>query len=108
MKIEIMNKYLYIFDDRGKKLAYFEHFDDRGKQLAYFEHFEGSENKKTIIEICSQGAKGDLFIKNNNEKLQLAEVYWFSKKKLIYRVMFIDSKESFYLILTRPKNYLNN
>jgi len=102
MKIEIMNKYLYIFDDRGKQLAYFEHFDDRGKQL------EGSENKKTIIEICSQGAKGDLFIKNNNEKLQLAEVYWFSKKKLIYRVMFIDSKKSFYLILTRPKNYLNN
>ena len=93
MKIEIMNKYLYITDDNEKQIAYFEHFE---------------ESEKTVIKICSQESKGDLFIKNNNEKLQLAEVYWFSKKKLIYRVMFIACQKSFYLILTKPKNYLNN
>jgi len=93
MKIDIKDKYLYITDNDGKDLAYFEHFED-------------SKTKHSVIAISTENNKGDLFIRKNNGKLQKAEVRWFNRKKLIYRTIFIkENKGAFnYLILLTPTN----
>jgi len=92
MKIRIDNKYLYITDNKGKLLA-------------YFEEFECKEEKRTVIQLSIEDKEGNKFLKQNNYLIQDADVYWFSKKPLRYKVMFIKEKVGAfsYLILITPK-----
>ena len=92
MKIKIDNKYLTIHDDSGA-------------ETNYFEHFESKDKKRIVIKICVENKEGEKFLKKNSFAIQFADVYWFSSKKLIYRVMFIqgDKNTRSHLILIEPK-----
>ncbi len=91
MRIRIDPKYLYINDDKGN-------------QIAYFEEFECKEEKRNVIKLSCEDKQGNKFLKENNYLIQNADVYWFSKKPLKYRVMFVEEKigASSYLILITP------
>lgn len=89
--IKIDEKYLYI--------------SENNKHIAYFENFETKKELKMVIKLASEDKEGDKFIKQNNYKIQYANVYWFSKKFLRYRVMFVEEKKGAFhsLILIVPK-----
>jgi len=92
--IKVGNKYLYVLDEKGKSID--------GKTI-YFEHFKGREDENNVIKLSSEDKEGERFIKNNNFKIINADVYWFSKKKLAYKIMFIKQDGFSYLILITPK-----
>lgn len=79
MKINIQNKYLYILDKDNN-------------QIEYFENFEEKKEKHKVIKITSENKKGDNFLKENNCVALTAEVYWFGKKQLNKKVMFVREK----------------
>jgi hypothetical protein len=89
--ITIEDKYLFIAEN--------------GEELAYFEHFEEESEKISAIKICIEDKKGDKFLKQNNYLIQEAKVFWFSRKPLIYKIMFVKEKNGAfdYLVLITPK-----
>jgi len=92
LKIKIADKYLYISGENNRPLA-------------YFEHFESLDEKHSVIKLAIQDRTGEYFIKGSNGCIVDADVYWFSGKKLRYKVLFVQEKNGafHYLVLIVPK-----
>lgn len=66
MKIEIKDKYTYIYDELEE-------------QVQYFENFECKEEKNKKIRIHIESSEGEEFLKENNGKILNASVSWFGE-----------------------------
>jgi len=75
MKITIDDKYLDIIDSKGK-------------QVQYFEHFEYEKKRRRMITICAEDKEGERFLKENDEKIMNASIYWYNKKTKYTKVLF--------------------
>jgi len=67
MEIKIENKYIFILDNYGN-------------QVQYFENFEEKNIKNPVIKVSIEDRNGEKFIKENNYKILEAKIYWFGKK----------------------------
>ena len=88
MKIDIVDKYLDIWGENGKRLA-------------YFEHFECKEKKRFVIKISPQDKEGENFLEWHNDFIFTnVKVSFFDKKPIARDVLFVRQKNDFsYIIL---------
>lgn len=94
MKIHIGEKYMFILDNKGR-------------DIAHFEHFEVKNVKNPVIDFTIEDTRGGNFVRKNCYKIKHYDVYWFSKKKLTYRVMFVKGCKNSafsYMVLIKPQS----
>jgi hypothetical protein len=93
-KIIIEDKYMYVVDEKGNEIAYFEHFLDKDDEYDVMK-----KNIEGVIKLSIEDEKGESFIiENHSRPLQVA-VKCFDREKITKKVTFIRENNKFSLIL---------
>lgn len=74
MKIDIQQKYLYIYSEDGENIAYLEHSFNEEHQMG---------------QVYEEDDKGTAFLKKNTDKIHNCSVKLFGKRYLKRKVLFL-------------------